>query len=276
MPTQLSRRRILALVGSGSAVAVAGCQTIDTADDDSEGDDGSSSSASTDSSDSTATATATSDATATRTQTSSRTPTTTPIQEYFRVETNDSTKRMEIEFTSTDRMQVFEIQITGAERARLNQTDFEERDVGGGYVYSGEYQVNTDGTYSLSFTKVVGSNIDDPPYNREQTVSFDLSAPVLLSFRATNPSESELQIRAVVDERLSELSVDVRGVGGYRDQFTRSDFTESETTDGSYAYETTVSVDQSGRYILDLEYVEDRFQNREELSERFYATVESG
>lgn len=275
MRTHLSRRRVLALVGSGAAAAAAGCQSIDTVSDENTEDDEDSPS-DTDSPGPTATATATPDPTATETQaqTPTRTPTATPVREYFEVETNNATERIEVEFTSTGRTQVFEIQITGAERARLNQTDFEVQDVAGGYVYSGGYQVNTEGTYTLSFSKLVGSDLDEEPYNRERTVTFDLSDPALESFRAATPSESELQIRLVANERLGAVSVDVRGVGGYGEQFTRSDFTESETAEGSYAYEATAPVDESGRYILDLEYIEDRFQNRNELSERFYASVD--
>jgi hypothetical protein len=271
MRTQLSRRQVLALVGSGAAAAAAGCQSIDTVSDETPAGEGGSPSP-TDSPEPTATETATPDATATQTQTPTRTPTVTPVQEYFRVDRNDSTKRITVEFTSTDRSQVFEIRITGAERARLDQTDFEVEEITGGYVYSGGYNVTTEGTYSLSFSKLVGSNVDEPPYNRERTVTFDLSAPVLESFRATTPG-SELQIRLVANERLGAVSVDVRGVGGYGKQFTRSDFTESRTGE-SYVYEATASVEQRGRYILDLEYIEDRFQNRNELSERFYAAVE--
>jgi hypothetical protein len=266
---------MLALVGSGAATAAAGCQSIDTVSDDTPAGDGGSSS-STDSPEPTATETATPGATATqtRTETPTRTATVTPVQEYFEVKRNDSTKHLAVEFASVSRVQVFEIQITGAERARLNQTDFDVRDVAGGYVYSGEYQVNTEGTYSLSFSRLVGSNIDESPYDRERTVTFDLSAPTPVSFRATTPSESELRIRLVVDERLGGVSVDVRGVGGYGNQFTRSDFTESETAGGSYAYEATAVVDERGRYILDLEYIEDRFKNREERSDRRFVTVE--
>jgi hypothetical protein len=278
MRTQLSRREVLALLGSGATAAVAGCQSIDTISNQTTAGDEASPSR-TESPEPTATETATPDATPTQTQTrtqtqtATQTPTVTPVQEYFRVERNDSRERIAVEFASPDRLQAFEIQITGAERTQLSQTDFEVEEISGGYVYAGGYNVTVEGTYTVSFARLVGSNIEEPPYSRERTVTFDLSAPVLESFRSTALSESELRMRLVADERLGAVSVDVRGVGGYREQFTRSDFTESRTGE-SYTYEATASVEQSGRYVLDLEYIEDRFQNRNELSERFYVAVE--
>jgi len=218
--------------------------------------------------------TSSSDATATQTQNSSQTPTPEPIEEYFQVEANNATEQIEITFGSDDRLQVFEIEITGTERSKLTETDFEEEAVDGGYVYSVSYQVTREGTYNLSFTRLTGTRLGEPPFNRTRTATFDLSAPTLLSFRVTNPSGSQLKMRLVTDEQLDDLFVDVRGTGGYREQFDRRDFTESETSEGSYAYETTITGDKGTRYVLDLEYIEDRFENRNEVSERYYATSE--
>jgi len=274
MPGRLSRREMLALVGSAAAAAVAGCQTGPTSGNSSGDGDGSTPASGDDGADATATATAAS--TPNETATGTKTPRTTtvePVREYFEVGTNDTTKTIEIEFASDDRMQVFEIEIGGAERSVLNQTDFEERTVEGGYVYSGQYRVSREGAYNLSFTRLVGANIDDPPYNRTRTVRFDLTPPALLSFRPTHPSASQLQVRLVADERLDGLSVEILGVGGYSEDLSRRDFTESETSEG-YAYEATLQVDRTGRYLVDLVYIEDLSENRNEIAERYYAHVD--
>lgn len=282
MPERLSRRQVLAFVSSGAAVAIAGCPgnpgaapgdgdsngSVDGGDSDGNGD------SSTPASSESTSETSPSGTTATQTQNSSQTPTPEPIEDYFQVDANNATEQIEITFGSDDRLQIFEIAITGEERSKLNETDFEEEAVDGGYVYSAEHQVTREGTYNLSFTKLTGARLDESPYNRTRAATFDLSAPALLSFRATNPSGSQLKMRLVTDERLDSLFVDVRGTGGYREQFDRRDFTESETSEGSYAYETTITGDEDTRYILDLEYIEDRFENRNEVSERYYATLE--
>lgn len=282
MPERLSRRRVLAFVSSGAAVAIAGCpenpgaapDTDSNGSGDGDGDSDGNGDSSTPASSENTSETSPSDTAPTPTQNSSQTPTPEPIEEYFQVETNNATEQIEITFGSDDRLQVFEIEITGAERSKLNETDFQEEAVDGGYVYSAAYQVAREGTYNLSFARLTGARLGEPPYNRTRTATFDLSAPTLLSFSATNPSESRLKIRLVTDEQLDGLFVDVRGTGGYRKQFDRRDFTESGTSEGSYAYETTTTADQGARYVLDLEYVEDRFENRNEVSKRYYVTLE--
>ena len=155
---------------------------------------------------------------------------------------------LNISFNATDPVSSVTVDVSGAENATLDASNFSTTDSSAPYAYEGTYDGDSDGNYTVNLTTATGENGVTDDADLTDTASID---QVFRTWNFTLANASgDLRVAFSADERLSATTVDITGPSNRT--LGLDDFAENTTDDG-YRYVATYTPTADGTYNGTLE-----------------------
>jgi flagellin-like protein len=158
---------------------------------------------------------------------------------------NPTGDKVIVTFNSDEALRDIKVNITGAETATLDESDFSVN----GDRYKATYYAETEGDYTGTLLSAEDSNGNDGSSDQKDTVTVDV-APDISSYSVSNPTGKDIVISFNSDEALRNITVNITGA-------ETATLDESDFSVNGDRYKATYNAEKLGDYAAKLQVAED-------------------
>jgi hypothetical protein len=178
---------------------------------------------------------------------------------------SQSDQRVQVSFNSSKQLETITVSVFGPEDTTLIESDFTESHTeDSDYTYEASYEASSAGEFEATLDEAVdvngygslnGQSISDTT----ALSSADTTPPSISAFSIANPSDHQLRTSFDSDEQLSTILVTIDG--SESTTLTESNFSRTNTGNGTYTYEGLYNVSSDGEFTATLEKAADNKSN---------------